>query len=123
MSTWKILTPNGVSAPSVQQLGLFTEKRTSRKHLLLRMAFCFVFSALNVIGQEQSPPTSVAMEAIERLKGIDLEANPAVKNAVLKILEQVKGTPQFVKIVRDFKISGLEPALLEFAAKQPDSYA
>src|SRR4029077_6881989 len=62
-------------------------------------------------------------EALSRLKGIDLESNPAVKNAVLKILEQVKGTPQFVEIGRDFKITGQESALLDFASKQPASSA
>ncbi len=66
---------------------------------------------------------SIALEALSRLKGIDLETNPAVKNAVLKVLAQVRGTPQFVEIVRDFKLSGQEPALLEFAAKDPSSSA
>jgi putative heme-binding domain-containing protein len=76
-----------------------------------------------VLGAEQDQPNSVALEALSRLKGIDLESNPAVKNAVLKILEQVKGTPQFVEIIRDFKIKGQESALLDFAVKQPASSA
>jgi putative heme-binding domain-containing protein len=80
---------------------------------------CLIFWAVNLIGQDQPQPASVALEALERLKGIDLDANPAVKNAVLKILDQVKGSPQFVEIVRDFKITGQEPALLDFAAKEP----
>jgi len=71
----------------------------------------------------QETSNSVALEALSRLKGIDLESNPAVKNAVLKVLEQVKGTPQFVEIVRDFKIKGQESALLDFACKQPASSA
>jgi putative heme-binding domain-containing protein len=87
----------------------------------LVILFFLLFSESIVVSQEQS--NSVAMEALSRLKGIDLESNPAVKNAVLKILEQVKGTPQFVEIVRDFKITGRESALLEFAAKQPASSA
>jgi putative heme-binding domain-containing protein len=78
-------------------------------------------SAVKMSSQEQS--NSVALEALSRLKGIDLESNPAVKDAVLKILEQVKGTAQFVEIVRNFKISGKESALLDFAAKQPGSSA
>jgi len=35
----------------------------------------------------------------------------------------VKGTPQFVEIVRDFNITGQEPALLDFARKEPASSA
>jgi putative heme-binding domain-containing protein len=91
--------------------------------VLCRFLFVLVFFALTALGAEQDQPNSVALEALSRLKGIDLESNPAVKNAVLKILEQVKGTPQFVEIVRDFQIKGQEPALLEFACKQPASSA
>jgi len=62
---------------------------------------------------------AINIEALSRLKGMDLEANPAVKNVVLKILEQVRGTPQFVEIVRDFNIKGQTPELLEIATKDP----
>ena len=58
---------------------------------------------------------------MSRLKGIDLDANPGVKTAVLKLLDQTRGTPQFVEIVRDFKITGQEEALLEFAEHNPAS--
>jgi len=85
--------------------------------------FSFFLISLEPILGDQEQSNSVALEALSRLKGIDLEANPAVKNAVLKVLEQVKGTPQFVEIVRDFKITGRESALLDFATKQPDSSA
>jgi len=66
---------------------------------------------------------SVALEALSRLKGMDLEANPALKAAVLKVLNEVKGTAQFVEIVRDFKITGQEPALLDLGTKDPSSSA
>src|SRR5438874_8954124 len=72
-------------------------------------------------GQHQS--NNNAMEALNRHKCIYLESNPAVKTAVMKILDQSKGTPQFVEIVRDFKIKGQEPALLDFASKDPPSSA
>ncbi|MBI3852331.1 MAG: c-type cytochrome [Verrucomicrobia bacterium] len=68
------------------------------------------------------PPerTAIAIEALSRLQGIDLETNPAVKTAVLKILDQVRGTPQFVDLVRDFKIKDQSPALLAFAIQHPN---
>ena len=62
----------------------------------------------------------IAAEALSRLKGIDLEANPGVKTAVMKVLDQVRGTPQFVEIVRDFKIQGQDEPLLEIAVQHPD---
>lgn len=62
---------------------------------------------------------SVAVEALSRLKGMDLEANPTLKAAVVRVLETTRGTPQFVEIVRDFNLTGHAPALLEFAAANP----
>lgn len=67
--------------------------------------------------------TAIAVEALSRLKGMDLAANPAVRQAVLKVLEQTRGTPQFVELVRDFKLPDQEAALLEYAAQHPDSSA
>ena len=65
-------------------------------------------------GTERS---SIAVEALRRLKGIDLEANPSIKAAVLKVLDSTKGTPDFVEIVRDFKLKDQSPALLELALR------
>jgi putative heme-binding domain-containing protein len=64
---------------------------------------------------------SINLEALSRLKDIDLEANPAIKTVVLKVLEQMRGRPQFVEIVRDFKITGQGAALLQIASKDPNS--
>jgi len=78
-------------------------------------------AASSAIAAEQSgrPADSdraaIALEALSRLKNVDLETNPAIKAAVFKVLEQVRGTPQFVEIVRDFKITGQDEALLDFA--------
>lgn len=67
--------------------------------------------------------TAIAIEALNRLKGMDLEANPSLKAAVLKVVEQVRGTPQYVELVRDFKLLGQQPGLLEVAQKFPDTAA
>ena len=70
---------------------------------------------------EDSSRAAIALEALDRLKGIDLEVNPGVKTAVLKLLGQARGTPQFVAIVRDFKIKDQDAALLEIAIQNPAS--
>jgi putative heme-binding domain-containing protein len=64
--------------------------------------------------------TAVQIEALNRLKGVDLESSPALKSAVLRVLEKTRGTPQFVEIVRDFKLKGHSAALLEYALKHPN---
>jgi putative heme-binding domain-containing protein len=66
---------------------------------------------------------SLSLEALSRLKGVDLEANPALKTVVSNVLNQVRGTPQFVELVRDFKIGNQERPLLEFAAENPATAA
>src|SRR5438105_3571627 len=69
------------------------------------------------------PQTAIAIEALSRLKGIDLKANPGVKGAVLRVLDKTKGTPQFVELVRDFKITGQSDALLDYALAHPSESA
>ena len=64
--------------------------------------------------------TAVQIEALNRLKGADLEGNAALKSAVLRILEKTRGTPQFVQIVRDFNLKGHSAALLDYAIKYPN---
>lgn len=67
--------------------------------------------------------TAIAVEALSRLKDVDLNTNATVKAAVIKVLEATRGTPNFVRIVRDFKIQGQNAGLLEVAAKQPKDEA
>lgn len=64
---------------------------------------------------------AIAIEALDRLKGVDLESNTAVKSAVYKVLSQTRGRPQFLEIVRDFKIKDQDAELLKLALKHPDN--
>src|ERR1700722_14326136 len=41
----------------------------------------------------------IALEALTRLKGTDLNTNPTLKAAALKVLEWTRGTPDFVTVV------------------------
>lgn len=77
---------------------------------------CLVAAAQ--INAQDAPPNknAVAIEALSRLKGMDLDANPALKAAVLRVLSTTKGTPQFVELVRDFKLTDQGPALLDYAS-------
>lgn len=60
-------------------------------------------------------PNPLAVEALKRLRGVDLEANPALKAAVSKVLASVQGTPAFVELIKELKVSGQGPALLSYA--------
>ncbi len=62
---------------------------------------------------------SVQVEALQRLKGIDLDANPAVKAAVLRALQSLRGTETFVELVRDFGVREEDEALLDYTLAHP----
>jgi putative heme-binding domain-containing protein len=68
-------------------------------------------------------PNAMAIDALSRLKGMDLNANPKIKAAVLKVLASTRGTPDFVTLVKDFKLTDQSPGLLEVAIKQPSDEA
>jgi putative heme-binding domain-containing protein len=67
----------------------------------------------------ESDRLSVAIEALKRLKGVDFEANPALKAAANKLIESAKGTPQFVELVRELNLTNQQPSLLQFAMQHP----
>ena len=62
---------------------------------------------------------NLAFEALSRLQGVDIEAKPALKAAVLKILARTRGTGQFVQIVKQFHLKDQDEGLLEVAQKNP----
>src|SRR4051794_16036494 len=92
--------------------------------IALRILLPLALICLASVGTAQTPPpeperNSIAIEALSRLKGMDLEANPALKTAVLKVLQSTRGTPDFVRIVQDFQLTGQNTGLLEVALKNP----
>lgn len=62
---------------------------------------------------EPGSKLAVAIEALNRLEGVDLEQNAAVKKAVLNILEKTRGTHDFVQIVKKFQIKDQEAGLVQ----------
>jgi putative heme-binding domain-containing protein len=66
---------------------------------------------------------TIAIEVLGRLQGVDAELNPEIAAGVRKALQQMRGTAQFVEVVRNFKIKDQDEALLDFAVKDPASSA
>ncbi len=62
---------------------------------------------------------ALAVEALTRLEGVDLNANPTMKERVLKVLDKTRGTPNFVRLVQHFKLKDQNAGLLEIALAQP----
>jgi putative heme-binding domain-containing protein len=85
-----------------------------------------VFILTNIFTARAEPPSTpamdrkaIAIEALTRLKGTDLNANLELKTAALKVLEWTRGTPDFLRIVQDFNMRGQNAGLLEVAVKNP----
>lgn len=81
-------------------------------------------ASLSVAAAEANPEndkTALAVEALSKLQGVNLETNAKLKETVLKILEKTRGTPSFVKLVQQFNLSGQNRGLLEVALAQPSS--
>jgi putative heme-binding domain-containing protein len=62
---------------------------------------------------------NTAVDALTRLQDIHLDEKPAVKAAVERVLEKTRGTPNFVKLVRHFKLTNQNAGLLEAAINNP----
>jgi len=67
---------------------------------------------------EVSAKSKVAMEALNRLKGVDLEKNPALKAAVAKIIESSRGTPEFIEISRTLNLLDGDAEILAIALRE-----
>jgi putative heme-binding domain-containing protein len=91
--------------------------------LSIGRSLALVLALISIAPTTRAQVDSTQIEALSRLKGMDLDANPALKGAVLKVLEKTRGTPQFVEIVRDFNLTGQTKELLDFAANHPNDSA
>jgi putative membrane-bound dehydrogenase-like protein len=80
-------------------------------------------TALVQLATLQGASKVVTGEALQRLSTDEVNSNAAVKNALTAMLDAVKGKPEFVELVRDFRLSGQGEGLLEFAVKDPASPA
>jgi putative heme-binding domain-containing protein len=89
---------------------------------LLALAAVLVAPAFRLGAAEAGADrVALAVEALSRLEGVDLNANPAIKGRVLQVLDKTRGTPNFVKLVQHFKLPDQNAGLLEVAVAQPSS--
>ncbi len=71
------------------------------------------------VADEAADRLTLAVDALTRLEGIDLQSNPAMKERILQVLARTRGTANFVRLVRHFSLRDQEAGLLEVAAALP----
>lgn len=63
--------------------------------------------------------TALAVEAVTRLQNVDLEKNAKLKEAVFKLLERTRGTPDFLRLVKHFELKDQQAGLIDLAIARP----
>jgi putative heme-binding domain-containing protein len=61
------------------------------------------------------------VETLLRLKGYDLESNAKAKQAVIRHVGRQRGTVEYVRLARHFKLQELVPTLMATAVKTPNT--
>src|SRR6185369_2750040 len=67
---------------------------------------CALFIALQSFAADpEQEKLNTAVEALTRLENVNLDEKPAVKAALDRVLSRTRGTPNFVRLVRHFKLT------------------
>jgi len=84
----------------------------------MKSVIIFLCLTLSMLAQADDR-TSLAVEAVTRLQNVDLSQNAKLKETVFKLLERTAGTPDFLRLVKHFKLKGQQAGLLDLAIAQP----
>ncbi len=90
------------------------------KVLAITLCLC-AFASSAWSSSDDTQKISIALEALKHLPGSDLNSNPNLKAAVYRLLDQARGTSQFVQIVKQFDLKDQNEGLLELAGNNPAS--
>jgi len=103
----------------------FAWKRSLRSELIQKVFLFVGVLALVVAWGEDWPPLDAkvnqSIEALKRLKHMDIRSNAALNSALLKTLDKVKGRPEFVQLAIAFWLTDQDETLLAFVKAHPDT--
>ena len=101
----------------------FAWKRSLRSELIQKVFLFVGVLALVVAWGEDWPPLDAkvnqSIEALKRLKHMDIRSNAALNSALLKTLDKVKGRPEFVQLAIAFGLTDQDETLLAFVKAHP----
>lgn len=70
-------------------------------------------------GLSAQDSTQIAVETVRRLKGADLSGNANLRAAVERVVDQVRGKPEMVELIRDFDLRDRIPDLVTYLRQHP----
>ncbi|MGE0758857.1 MAG: c-type cytochrome [Pirellulaceae bacterium] len=97
------------------------------RHILgILIGWTVVYSGGTITAQADDVAAQAAkdraiVETLLRLKGMDVNASPAWRSAVIRHLETMKGTAKYVDLVGKLKLKGVEDELFRLALDEPTS--
>jgi putative heme-binding domain-containing protein len=97
-------------------------RRTFRQALALSLSLGIATVFLE-LPREAQAQTNVQVETLKRLKGLDLDANQALKAKILGILKSIQGSADFLELVAQFEIKELNSEVLETALANDETSA
>ncbi len=113
------MIPSGPIHPAPRLPALPVPDGSRRRSVALLLGALLGFGAW-AKGEETPSPepsrASIAAQALLRLEATDLSANAKLDETVHKILGRVRGTPDFVSLVRHFHLTDQGEGLVEVAA-------
>src|SRR5262245_49263883 len=91
--------------------------------LLMSLVFVFFVAVSRVPAQDgaQKAKDALIVRTLLRLPGVDLSERPEAKAALLRHLETLKGTEQYVEIAEKFRLNETKDELLRLAMEKCDS--
>src|SRR5262245_12990588 len=79
------------------------------------------FAEARAAARVQRAKDATVVRALLRLPGIDLSSKPEAKAALLRHLETIRGSEQYVEIAEKFKLRDVKEELLRLAVEQAES--
>jgi putative heme-binding domain-containing protein len=86
---------------------------------LLLVVFC-VHALAQEVDEATRAKDARRVKALLRLQNVDLESLPEAKTSLLRYLETVKGTEEYLELVRRFKLTAATPELIKLATERSE---
>ncbi len=87
--------------------------------VLITLCLALLVTPPTVISQDSPSKDKLIVETLLRLKRYDVSTNDAWKDAIVRHLQTIKGTPRYLELVKTFGIRESIPELLELAISSP----
>src|SRR5690349_13496136 len=98
-----------------------TERELWSAGLALLLCASVPLCAFSATDDAQRAKDAIVVKALLRLPGVDLNSKPEAKAALLRHLETIRGSEQWLEIIEKFKLRESKEELLRLAIENADT--